>query len=277
MPRPYSPLRYPGGKGQLSNKILDIIHQNNLTGGTYVEPYAGGAGVALFLLLGEHVNHIYINDADYAVYSFWHSILNHTGEFVKLIEQVPITMNEWHRQKLIFDHNRKYTILESGFATFFLNRTNRAGILKGGVIGGQTQESKYSLGCRFNKDRLIKLIQDISEHRHRITVTDMDALLFLKVYSHYFDMTTLVYLDPPYYIKGSLLYANFYEHNDHLQLSKYVRNELHCPWIISYDNTSEIHEMYEGLQQKEISVNYSVAKKLKKKELMIFSNVINPV
>ncbi len=277
MPIPYSPLRYPGGKGQLSHKILDIIERNNLTGGSYAEPYAGGSGVALFLLLGGHVNHIYINDIDYAVYSFWCSILNHTDEFVRKIQQTEINMAEWRRQKQIFENNRAHSILESGFATFFLNRTNRAGILKGGVIGGQNQDGDYALDCRFNKQRLIQFIQDIAAHRGQITVSGDDALTFLREHSNIFDERTLVYLDPPYYIKGSLLYTNFYEHNDHMQLSEYVKNHLQCPWIVSYDHAPEIQEMYEGLQQREISVNYSVHKKTKMPELMIFSPLVAPV
>jgi len=261
----------------LSHKVLDIIQQNNLTGGSYAEPYAGGAGVALFLLLGGYVNYIYINDIDYAIYSFWYSILQHTDEFIRMIQQTEINMNEWRRQKAIFENKRAHPILDYGFATFFLNRTNRAGILKGGVIGGQKQDGKYSLDCRFNKSRLIEFIKKIAAHRDQITLTNLDALEFLAKHKEVFDKNTLVYLDPPYYIKGSLLYTNFYEHNDHIELSEYVRNELNCPWIISYDNTPEIHAMYQGLQQKEIIINYSVSEKTKKTELMIFSELVNPI
>ena len=261
----------------MTHKILDIVKQNNLIGGAYAEPYAGGAGVALFLLLGGHVHHIYINDIDYAIYSFWYSILNHTDEFIRMIQQTEINMEEWHRQKQIFENNRVYSILESGFATFFLNRTNRAGILKGGVIGGQKQDGDYTLDCRFNKIRLIQFIQNIATHRGQITISGLNALDFLIQNNANFDEKTLVYLDPPYYIKGSLLYTNFYEHNNHIELAEYVRNKLNCPWIISYDNVQEIQEMYAGLQQREITINYSVSEKTKKSELMIFSPIVIPV
>ena len=44
-----SPLRYPGGKAQLFPLVRDIIVANRLNGATYIEPFAGGAGLALKL------------------------------------------------------------------------------------------------------------------------------------------------------------------------------------------------------------------------------------
>ena len=73
----YSPLRYPGGKNKLSAFIAKICIDNNING-HYVEPYSGGASVALFLLLEGFVNKITINDKDRAIYAFWYCVLNKT-------------------------------------------------------------------------------------------------------------------------------------------------------------------------------------------------------
>ena len=59
-----SPLRYPGGKSRITDFVKQIIKDNNLLDGVYVEPYAGGAAVALSLLMDEYVSSIIINDKD---------------------------------------------------------------------------------------------------------------------------------------------------------------------------------------------------------------------
>lgn len=271
MKKNYSPLRYPGGKGQLSEYVLDIIKQNNLVGGTYVEPYAGGSGIAMFLLLNGYVKRVYINDVDYSIYSFWYSILNHTEEFINLIQTTDVTINEWERQKNIFKHNQNHSILESGFATFFLNRTNRSGILKAGPIGGHSQNSSYSIDCRYNKSRLIELICNIASKRSSIRLSNLDAIEFFNNYKKYFKKKTLVYLDPPYYKKGHQLYINFYKHKDHEELANYIKYNLNCKWILSYDNEDAIREIYKNITAKNINISYSISSNKKGKEIMFFS------
>lgn len=71
-------------------------------------------------------------------------------------------------------------MLTIGFSTFFLNRTNRSGILKGGVIGGKNQEGQWKLDARYNKSDLISRIQKISKNRERIDLYNMDAIDFIK-------------------------------------------------------------------------------------------------
>ncbi|MGO2346144.1 MAG: DNA adenine methylase, partial [Providencia sp.] len=148
----YTPLRYPGGKGKLSYYIKSLIDENSLNDGVYIEPYAGGAGVALELLLQEYVRHVHINDIDIAIYSFWDSILNNTENFSRLVHDTIINIENWEKQKDILLNSGNHSTLEIGFATFFLNRTNRSGILKAGVIGGKTQSGKWKLDVRFNKN-----------------------------------------------------------------------------------------------------------------------------
>ena len=54
----HSPLRYPGGKQILARVLAHLIQINGREGGIYAEPYAGGAGAALSLLFGEHVERL---------------------------------------------------------------------------------------------------------------------------------------------------------------------------------------------------------------------------
>jgi DNA adenine methylase len=160
----YSPLRYPGGKNKLSAFIAKICIDNNING-HYIEPYSGGASVALFLLIEGFVDKITINDRDRSIYAFWHSVLNKTNELCELIEKAELTISEWKKQKNIQTNKKTVDLLTLGFSTFYLNRTNRSGIINGGVMGGVEQNGKYLMNCRFNKNELIQRIRLIAKHK----------------------------------------------------------------------------------------------------------------
>ncbi|MCK4107928.1 DNA adenine methylase [Acinetobacter radioresistens] len=265
----FTPLRYPGGKGKFAPVVKSIFNFNKLEGGHYFEPYAGGAGVALDLLYSGIVSDIHINDIDIAIYSFWKSITEQTDQFLKLLNDTPVTINEWYKQKTILDDASNHDTLVIGFAAFFLNRTNRAGILKGGVIGGKRQDGNYTLDARFNKKNLIKRIDRVGINASRIHVYNKDALELIQKADDFLPSNSLIYLDPPYYIKGQGLYRNFYVHEDHLEIRKAL-DKINSKWIVSYDNCDEIKEIYKNYQMTDYDLNYSVYHKIKAKEVMFF-------
>ncbi len=149
----YSPLRYPGGKNCIFPFVSNIFYENNLIGMSYAEPYAGGAGLALRLLFEGYVERIYINDFDKAIYSFWVSILNRTDDFCDWLENVEVSVQTWNRYKEVQRNIDIASQFEIAKATYFLNRTNISGVIKGGIIGGQEQTGKYKMDARFNKKR----------------------------------------------------------------------------------------------------------------------------
>lgn len=268
----YSPLRYPGGKNQMYSSVLNILMKNNLQGCHYIEPFAGGAGIAIHLLLNGVVNEITINDYDIAIYSFWDSIIHQTDAFISLLEKTPITINEWYRQKNIFINNDKFTALELGFATFFLNRTNRSGILKAGPIGGFSQKGNYKIDCRFNKLKLISLIRDIAEKRNHINIYNLDAK---ELIGNFNGDQSFFFIDPPYFKKGKKLYTNFFEPEDHKDLAQVIETTLRdIPWIVTYDYCQEIKEIYSKRIVNTISLNYSLQEKKKAKEFMFYNNLV---
>src|SRR5207302_1863340 len=112
--------RYPGGKQVLANVLAHVISLNGLQGGTYAEPYAGGAGAALALLFGENVSRIMINDADRCIYAFWNSVLRETDAFLRLLQRATLNVREWERQRKVYKNAKQHSALEVGFATFFL-------------------------------------------------------------------------------------------------------------------------------------------------------------
>ena len=271
-----TPLRYPGGKTKLYFFVKKLIKVNNCQ--TYIEPYAGGAGVALKLLFNNDVQKIMINDFDKAIYSFWYSVLNYTDELVKKIEETPITMDEWYIQKNIYENkSNSKSILELGFATLFLKRTNRSGILKAGVIGGKSQQGKYKLDCRFNKVELIRKIKKIASFKARIKLYNLDAEDFIRRnISKTKDSFT--FFDPPYYKKGPGLYTNFYSHENHLSLSETIKNSMKDKkWILTYDFSEEIFRMYQDYPNKLYYLNYSVARPGKGIEYIFYSNCLKKI
>ncbi|HDY7483338.1 TPA: DNA adenine methylase [Vibrio vulnificus] len=270
----YTPLRYPGGKGKLAYYLKALIEENGLHDGHYVEPFAGGAGVALELMFQEYVRHIHINDLDKAVYSFWLSVIEHTEELCALIHDTPVTIEEWERQRTIIADSENSSPVQLGFATFFLNRTNRSGILKAGVIGGKAQAGKWKLNVRYNKDELINRIQRIAMNRDRIHVYNLDTAEMLKSKLAHLPQDTLIYLDPPYYIKGQGLYRNFYNHDDHVQIREILDGITDKPWVVSYDNAPEISDIYASYRQKVFDLQYTAQTKRVGSEIMIYSEKI---
>lgn len=272
MTRTVSPLRYPGGKSALLHSISEIIYANRLDGGHYAEPFAGGGGLALSLLFDGIVREVHLNDIDQCIGAFWRTILDKTYEICDLVESTPVTIDEWHKQKAIYDnHDPSTEDLRLGFATLFLNRTNRSGIIKGaGVIGGLRQTGNYLLDCRFNKVDLIKRIRRIAKYRGRIHFSQKDALDFIDEVEHDLPSRALLCSDPPYYGKGAKLYTSFYKPDDHVILAKKMM-QVNCPWITTYDNCPEITSIYKDRRQFEFSVQYSAQTKRLGTELLIAS------
>lgn len=248
-----------------------LMEVNNLCDGTYIEPYAGGASVALSLLFCEYASRVKINDIDRSIYAFWHSVLNETDDLCRLIADTSVTMDQWYLQREIQTHKQEVGLLELGFSTFFLNRSNRSGILSGGVIGGKNQDGNYKIDARYNKLDLIHRIESVAEYADRIELTSIDAVDLIKRYNRTLAEKTLVYLDPPYYVKGRDLYLNYYNDDDHRDIANAIKN-YKGKWIISYDSVNFISELYKEYRQKEYYLSYSAGNPAKGKEIMVYSD-----
>lgn len=270
----YSPLRYPGGKRKLTAYIEQLISENQLKNITYIEPYAGGAAVALNLLINGHVKKIILNDLDKSIYAFWYCVINHTDELCELIRNVDITLDEWNKQKAVQANKINEPLLTLGFSTIFLNRTNRSGIIKAGVIGGLNQDGNYKLDCRFNKDALIEKIQLISKYKNKIKLYNLDAIEFISSVVTKLNTTNFILLDPPYYKKGASLYNNFYSHEDHVALHKKLASLKRHYWILTYDNVPEIAKIYSKFRTATYSINYTAQTKYSGSELLIYDRKI---
>jgi DNA adenine methylase len=269
----FTPLRYPGGKAKLAAFVKNLMKENRLLDGEYVEPYAGGAAIALELLFQEYVERIHINDVSRPVHAFWKAVLDHTEALSKLVLDTKLTVTAWDKQRKIIEKPKEHDALALGFATFFLNRTNRSGILNGGIIGGRDQTGPWKIDARYNAPELVNRIQSIAAMKDRIKLTRKDALKFLQAGIGKWPARTLIYLDPPYYVKGRDLYYDFYKPEDHASVAEFVRSGIQKQrWIVSYDNAPAIRELYNGSPHIVYDIGYSARAASQGSEVMFFAD-----
>jgi DNA adenine methylase len=265
-----SPLRYPGGKGKIANFLKLLFVENQLAGYDYAEPYAGGASVALQLLYEEYASRIHINDLNRSVYAFWRAVLHDTDGLCGRINSARLSVTEWKRQKAVQSATQPAP-LDLAFSTFYLNRTNRSGIVDGGLIGGKDQGGPWKLDARFNKVELIRRIQKVARYQSRITLTNLDAADLMRTTYRRLPDTTFVYLDPPYYVKGAGLYENAYQHDDHVSIATLV-SSMNRSWVVSYDAEPAILAMYRHFRRITYGLHYSAGDRYAGAEVMYFSH-----
>ena len=269
MAKVYTPLRYPGGKSALAEFVWHTIELNGFTEIPYCEPFAGGAGVAMNLLLQGKVKSVILNDLDTGIYSIWYAIFNDTEWLIEAINNTEITLAVREQQKKVYNELKNFDAYshDLAFATFFLNRVNYSGILTGGPIGGKEQKGKYKLDCRFNKQSLINKIKEIAKYRDNVQLFHMDAVELLKNQSNIF-----VFADPPYWQAGDMLYEASVKHS---KLARVLCESKNLHWLATYDNNINISNIYEnyGAQSKLFELQYSASRKRKELECMFYKNV----
>lgn len=267
-----SPLRYPGGKAKLFPFFANLIEDNQLFGCEYREPYAGGAGLALNLLAGGFVSRIHLNDIDPGIYAFWRSATRASDALCSLVASAELSIEEWHRQREVWRNPDEYSELELGFATLYLNRANRSGIIEGaGPVGGYHQSGALRLDARFNKATIVERIQLVRQLADRIAVTAVDAVEYLRTSVRDDNLT---YLDPPYYVRGQRLYKNFYDHADHEEIAECVR-DLKGHWVVTYDDVAPIRLLYQWTNPLSLTLRYTAGNSALGSEVVYISPTLH--
>lgn len=269
MAKSLSPLRYPGGKSKIYNKVKNLIETNALGSRTYVEPFAGGFGIGIGLLSDDTVQTVILNDYDAHIFHFWYAVLHHSDELLQKILDTPITLEERERQKSVYK-DESSDVVSDGFATLFLNRVNFSGIIKGGPIGGQSQSGPYKIDCRFNKTEIIKKIEQISSLRDRIELFNCDASELITQHLQGRIHTSFFNIDPPYVVKGQKLYTNYFKEEDHRKLEKIINRHLaETRWVVTYDDCDLIRDIYRDYHMVEYEIQHNAGGSVRGKEIVI--------
>lgn len=282
MPLTINPLRYPGAKRALIPYIEELLIVNNLDRCCFIEPYAGSAVVGIELLQRKIICSLMLCEKDILLFAFWKCVFNKTNALCKKILDTPITIDTWKEMDMYRKEKKvnNKNLLNLGFAGLFYNRTNFSGILNANPIGGIEQKSQYDITCRFNKQKIIHTIKKIAELRNSVEVFYDDALNYLSYQDYRFiKQKCFIYFDPPYFEKGAQIYRHYYTNQDHVKLSVFVKKLRKVDWLISYDDSPFICNLYsdEKTQYCPLFIDYSCAtKKRNKGNELLISNLPLP-
>lgn len=268
--RSISPFRYPGGKAFLYKYLLRRLSALPEGRRFYAEPFCGGAGAAVILLKLNAVDQINLNDADPKVFAAWRAILDEPDRFSAEIMRTRVDMETWYACRDLVERASKPSF-ELGFATFFLNRTSRSGIVVGaGPIGGYDQRGTWKIDARFNREALADRVLWLGSMRDRIIITHEDALTFLSRSADRLDLSrTLFFVDPPYVTAGGRLYLNAMNEGKHIALSDMLQGNQLPHWVLTYDDHPLIRQLYSGQAIRNLAVTYSLQRKRKEREVLI--------
>lgn len=263
-------MRYPGGKRRLTDVVMGILNHNGLHDVEYCEPFSGGASVGLALLFNEYARKIHLNDYCRPVYAFWKTVLDDANWLCSRIKKTRVSIAEWQRQKSVYRNEPNECLRDLGFATLFLNRTNRSGILTGGVIGGQKQDGRWKIGARFNKENIIQRIMKIHRYRDRIQLHQLDGRQFCKEVSPMVE-NGFAFFDPPYIELSDKLYLNCFDTADHVELAEHIQ-DINMPWIVTYDIAAIKKKLYKNYRRVTYGLNYTAQNKYLGTEVMFVSD-----
>lgn len=267
-----SPLRYPGGKSALYSRLRQIIRDMGMAGCTYVEPYAGGVGAGLSLLVTGQVERVVINDLDPAIHAFWATVQAEPEFLIHRVREVRLDVDEWRRQREVYMSADTTNLSKLGFATFYLNRTNRSGVLNGGPIGGLDQTGNYKIDARFNREGLAERLRILALYSDSIVATSRDGVEVITEYAAKSD--TFIYADPPYFEKAGSLYLNAFTAENHESLARVLNSVSDSPWILTYDNAPQVAQLYAARRRREFELHYSAHRVVKATEVAVLSDAL---
>lgn len=252
----------------MTGLLVKMRRLNGVSGRPMAEPFAGGTGASLSMLLRGETAHIYINDADPSIHDFWWTLVHRPKPFLELLGEKRVSMAEWHRQRDLYRCSRRHSRLRRGFAAFYLNRCNRSGIvMNGGPIGGIEQTGKWKLGARFDKENLQLRCKRIAEYRASIHVSQLDGMDFIRTLDA---EDTFFFIDPPYFEKGPTLYLNALDRNYHAALADHLWSMRDKAWVLTYDDCQEVRRLYQKWASiHPFSLKYVAADRRSGKEILI--------
>mgnify|MGYP001440887376 CR=1 FL=1 len=271
-------IRYPGGKSKLRAEILKQLDKQIYLGGSkiieYREPFFGGGSIGLkFLEMNPYIHKAWINDKDVGVASLWTSVMRYHDELKRKVVNFVPSVDIFYQYKDILLSNQPMDVVELGFMKLAVHQMSFSGlgVMAGGPIGGKTQLGNYTIDCRWSADYICN---KINKYHALFSRTNMynnicSSFNFEKVLEDDIDDNALVYIDPPYYVKGNDLYIVKFEKSDHMRLAELLKCAKYR-WLLSYDDCEEVRELYNWAVIQPVGVNYTIKTSRNKSEVLIF-------
>lgn len=254
-----SPLRYPGGKSRAVKHLYKYINRffEDKTSREICSPFFGGGSLEIFC--AQNDIRVYGYDLFRPLIDFWQCLFENRTKLADMVEEYrPLERNEFYELQQL--HMKSKNRFERATFFFILNRTSFSGsTLSGGMAsGGENDNPRFT---ESSVDRLRKF---------KINNLTVELADFKKSISRH--KNTLLYLDPPYLIQNKLygtkgdLHKNF----DHIGLVKILKKR--DSWILSYNNSKEIHELYSDYTILYPDWKYGMSHNKKSREVLILSH-----
>ncbi|KQY83610.1 hypothetical protein ASD24_29680 [Paenibacillus sp. Root52] len=254
-----SPLRYPGGKGKIADRLLLSMRPEQLE--TLISVFAGGASVELALLEAKQIKNLILNDLDYGIFSLFTLIKYQPEDLIQRLKSSDPNHDDFFINREIIKNDYKgMDVMDAAWAMLIVNRLAYSGIYSANPLGGR-KGTKEQLLSRFNRDALCKRITQIHQMSERIQVHQQNAVEFIE--EHMWHDHSTIYIDPPYYQQGHALYRHFYTEERHIEVAELIDSIYeefpNVDFIVTYDNHSFIRDLYyKYATQIELNRRYSV-------------------
>ena len=266
--------RYAGGKSKLRELIIQrLVDIGKPCCLEYREPFFGGGSVGLnyfrhrdkygkLFVSRPNFSRLWINDRDYGISCLWTSVIKYPQELCAKVRAFTPSVEAFYdiKNELLSLVHASEDVVDIGFRKLAIHQISYSGLgtMSGGPLGGASQQSKYGIGCRWSPEYICKQIMKIHYEFSHLTVhsekcTDYDFQDLITDTS----VPALLYLDPPYYVKGNVLYQEKFSCEDHTRLATLLHETKHC-WLLSYDDCPEIRELYKWAHLESVDVNYSI-------------------
>jgi DNA adenine methylase len=257
-------LAYPGGKALLRPFILETL--NRFRRVQFREPFFGGGSIG-FEMMNRSDRDIWINDVDVGIHCLWQSVKRFPAKLKALLCGFVPSREQFQKLKTFLLSNpvpvEDADVLRIGFAKLMCHRLSFSGL---GVMGGSCPR-EFRWNPAYLCKQVDKLYRSFARTNVRITGADYSELITDE------SMEALLYMDPPYVLRGAECYMHSFQHEDHVKLSELLRRTPHR-WLLSYDDNSTICDLYSGWTNiARIRAGYCLRGCVQKTELLISSGI----
>jgi len=262
--------RYPGGKAKLQQKIIPKL--GNIANLEYREPFFGGGSIGI-AVLDQRPASVWINDFDDGIAALWQSVIYYPALLKEQIRQLKPSVAAFDQIKSELSSKVPSCDSADQIANFGLKKLaihqlsySGLGTKAGGPLGGKHQRSKYKIDSRWSPNYMCAQIDLIHAKFAGLEVccTSVDFMALIEDTSR----RAIVFLDPPYWEKGSSLYQHAFSDADHQRLADALRVTEHH-WVLTYDDCPQIRALYNWATIEVLEVKYSIAGSHTKNELLI--------